>query len=326
MKRRAFITLLGGAATAWPFAARAQQATVPVIGMLHSQTQASEAARMPAIEQGLREAGFVVGRNVTIEHRFADGDNDRLPTLAAELVQRQVKVIFANSTPPAYAAKAATATIPIVFTTGVDPVEVGLVASMNRPGANVTGVTFLSNKLVAKRLELLCALLPGTAPIGMLAAQLNPNTETDARDALAAASVLGRTMHVEKVAPEGDIERPFAALIERGIGALFVAPQADFRIWRQQLVLFAMRHGLPTSFSNNDYVTAGGLMSYGPDQLDSYREAGVYTGRVLKGEKPANLPVLVATKFEFAINLNTAKALSLTIPPSMLVLATNVIE
>ena len=201
MKRRAFITLLGGAATAWPFAARAQQATVPVIGMLHSQTQASEAARMPAIEQGLREAGFVVGRNVTIEHRFADGDNDRLPTLAAELVQRQVKVIFANSTPPAYAAKAATATIPIVFTTGVDPVEVGLVASMNRPGANVTGVTFLSNKLVAKRLELLCALLPGTAPIGMLAAQLNPNTETDARDALAAASVLGRTMHVEKVAP-----------------------------------------------------------------------------------------------------------------------------
>ena len=189
----------------------------------------------------------------------------RLPTLAAELVQRQVSVIFANSTPPAYAAKAATATIPIVFTTGVDPVEVGLVASMNRPGANVTGVTFLSNKLVAKRLELLCALVPGTTSIGMLAAQRNPNTETDARDALAAASVLGRTMHVEKVAPEGDIERPFAALIERGIGALFVAPQADFRIWRQQLVLFAMRHGLPTSFSNNDYVTAGGLMSYGPE-------------------------------------------------------------
>jgi len=326
MRRRDFITLLGGAAGVWPLAAHSQQPAMPVVGMLHSQTQASEASRMPAIEQGLREAGFVVGRNVMVEHRFADGHNDRLPILAAELVQRQVNVIFANTTPPAFAAKAATATVPIVFTTGVDPVEFGLIASMNRPGANVTGVTFLSNKLVAKRLELLCALVPGTAPIGMLAAERNPNTETDAKDALAAASVLGRTMHVEKVAPEGDIERSFAALIERRIGALFVAPQADFRMWRQQLVLLAMRHGLPTSFSSNDYVTAGGLMSYGPDQMDSYREAGVYTGRVLKGEKPADLPVLVATKFEFAINLNTAKALGLTIPPSMLVLATNVIE
>ena len=325
MMRREFITLIGGA-VAWPFAARAQQGAMPVIGMLHSQTQASEATRMPAIEQGLREMGFVVGRDVAVEHRFVDGNNTRLPALAAELVQRQVSVIFANTTPPAYAAKAATATIPIVFATGVDPVEVGLVATMNRPGANITGVTFLSNKLVAKRLELLCALAPGSSSVGMLAAQRNPNTETDTRDALAAASALGRTMHVERVVPEDGIERALAALVERRVGVLFVAPQADFRMWRQQLVLLAMRHGLPTSFPSSDHVTAGGLMSYGPDQMDSYREAGAYIGRVLKGEKPATLPVLVATKFEFAINLNTAKALGLTIPPSMLAITTNVIE
>jgi putative ABC transport system substrate-binding protein len=325
MRRRDFIKAIGGLAAASPLAARAQQA-IPVIGMLHSQTQASEAARMPAIERGLQEAGFVVGRNVAIEHRFAGGHNDRLPALAAELVQRKVNVIFANTTPPAYAAKAATTTIPIVFTTGVDPVEVGLVASMNRPAGNVTGVTFLSNKLVAKRLELLSAVTPAGAPIGMLAAQRNPNTETDVRDALAAAQALGRTLHVERVPPDGGVEVSLAALIQRRIGALFVAPQADFRMWRQQLVLLAARHALPTSFSSGDYVTAGGLMSYGPDQVDSYREAGIYTGRILKGEKPADLPVLVAAKFEFAINLNTAKALGLTIPPSMLALTTSVVE
>ncbi len=326
MQRRDFVMLLGGAAAAWPLAARAQQPTMPVIGVLHSQTQASEAGRMPAIQRGLQEAGFVVGRNVTIEHRFADGRNDRLPALAAELVQRKVNVIFANTTPPAYAAKAATSTIPVVFVTGVDPVEVGLVASMNRPGANVTGVTFLSNKLVAKRLELLSAVTPAGAPIGMLAAQRNPNTETDVRDALAAAQTLKHTLHVEKVPADGGVEAGFGALLERRIGALFVAPQADFRMWIQQLVLLAARHALPTSFSSSDYVTAGGLMSYGPDQMDSYREAGLYTGRVLKGEKPAELPVLVATKYDFMINLKTAKALDITIPPSMLALATSVVE
>ena len=192
--------MLGGAAV-WPLAARAQQPAARLIGMLHSQTQGSEATRMPAIEQGLSEAGFVAGRNVRIEHRYADGHNDRLPMLAAELARLPIDVIFANTTPPALAAKAATATIPIVFVTGVDPVEVGLVASLSRPGANVTGVTFLSNKLVAKRLELLCNLVPGTAPIGMLAAKVNPNTETDVRDALAAAQALGRTLHVVTVAP-----------------------------------------------------------------------------------------------------------------------------
>jgi putative ABC transport system substrate-binding protein len=326
MKRREFITLLGGATVAWPLPARAQQRGMPVIGILHSQTQASEATRLAAIEQGLKETGFVVGRNVTIEHRFADGHNDRLPMLAGELVRLQVNVIFANTTPPAIAAKAATATIPIVFVTGVDPVELGLVASFNRPGANVTGVTFLSNKLVAKRLELLSNLVPGTAPIGMLAAQRNPNTETDVRDALAAANVLGRTLHVVKVAPDGDLDAAVAALVQQRVGSLFAAAQADFRIWRDQLLALAMRHALPTRFSSSDIVTAGGLMSYGPDQNDSYREAGIYVGRILKGEKPADLPVLVATKFEFVINLRTSKALSLTIPPSLLALATNVIE
>jgi putative ABC transport system substrate-binding protein len=297
---------------------------MPAIGILHSQTQSSEAARLAAIEQGLKDSGFGVGRNVTIEHRFADGHNDRLPMLAAELVRMQVNVILANTTPPAIAAKAATATIPIVFVTGVDPVEFGLVASFNRPGANVTGVTFLSNKLVAKRLELLSNLVPGTAPIGMLAAQRNPNTETDVRDALAAANVLGRTLHVVKIPPDGTSmprSLPWCLAIKVAVHH----PRRIQNLARSMLAL-AMRHALPTSFASSDIVTAGGLMSYGPDQNDSYREAGIYVGRILKGEKPADLPILVATKFEFVINLRTAKALSLTIPPSLLALATNVIE
>jgi transposase len=231
-------------------------------------------------------------------------------------------------TPPlrTFAAKAATATIPIVFVTGVDPVEVGLVASFNRPGANVTGVTFLSNKLVAKRLELLATLVSGAAPIGMLAHTRNPNTVADVRDALATAAALGRTLHVERVASASDLDAAVAALVQQRVAGLFVAPQADFRLWRQPILALAQRHALPTSFSNNDFVVAGGLMGYGPHQVDSYREAGTYTGRILKGTKPADLPVLVSTTFDFAINLKTAKALGLTIPPTMLALATEVIE
>jgi putative ABC transport system substrate-binding protein len=326
MKRRAFITLLGGAAAAWPLVAPAQQPAVPVVGVLSSQSQDSEATVLAAWRQGLSEAGYDDGRNVTFEYRYADGQGDRLPTLAAELVRRQVRVLVANTTPPAFAAKAATATIPVVFVTGVDPVEVGLVASFNRPGANVTGVTFLSNKLVAKRLELLAALVSGTAPIGMLAHARNPNTATDVRDALATAASLGRTLHVETVASASDVDPAVAALVQQRVTALFIAPQADFRFWRHQILALAERHALATSFSNSDFVVAGGLMSYGPDQVDSYREAGKYTGRILKGEKPAGLPVLVSTKFDFAINLKTAKSLGLTVPPTMLALATAVIE
>jgi ABC-type uncharacterized transport system substrate-binding protein len=326
MKRRAFITLLGGAAAAWPLVAPAQQPAVPVVGVLSSQSQDSEATVLAAWRQGLSEAGYDDGRNVTFEYRYADGQGDRLPTLAAELVRRQVRVLVANTTPPAFAAKAATATIPVVFVTGVDPVEVGLVASFNRPGANVTGVTFLSNKLVAKRLELLAALVSGTAPIGMLAHARNPNTATDVRDALATAASLGRTLHVETVASASDVDPAVAALVQQRVTALFIAPQADFRFWRHQILALAERHALATSFSNSDFVVAGGLMSYGPDQVDSYREAGKYTGRILKGEKPAGLPVLVSTKFDFALNLKTAKSLGLTVPPTMLALATAVIE
>jgi putative ABC transport system substrate-binding protein len=326
MKRRAFITLLGGAAAAWPLVAPAQQPAVPVVGVLSSQSQDSEATVLAAWRQGLSQAGYDDGRNVTFDYRYADGQGDRLPTLAAELVRRQVRVLVANTTPPAFAAKAATATIPVVFVTGVDPVEVGLVASFNRPGANVTGVTFLSNKLVAKRLELLAALVSGTAPIGMLAHARNPNTATDVRDALATAASLGRTLHVETVASASDVDPAVAALVQQRVTALFIAPQADFRFWRHQILALAERHALATSFSNSDFVVAGGLMSYGPDQVDSYREAGKYTGRILKGEKPAGLPVLVSTKFDFAINLKTAKSLGLTVPPTMLALATAVIE
>jgi ABC-type uncharacterized transport system substrate-binding protein len=326
MKRRAFITLLGGAAAAWPLVAPARQPAVPVVGVLSSQSQDSEATVLAAWRQGLSEAGYDDGRNVTFEYRYADGQGDRLPTLAAELVRRQVRVLVANTTPPAFAAKAATATIPVVFVTGVDPVEVGLVASFNRPGANVTGVTFLSNKLVAKRLEPLAALVSGTAPIGMLAHARNPNTATDVRDALATAASLGRTLHVETVASASDVDPAVAALVQQRVTALFIAPQADFRFWWHQILALAERHALATSFSNSDFVVAGGLMSYGPDQVDSYREAGKYTGRILKGEKPAGLPVLVSTKFDFALNLKTAKSLGLTVPPTMLALATAVIE
>jgi putative ABC transport system substrate-binding protein len=323
--RREFISLLGGAAAGWPLVARAQQA-MPLIGVLSNQSENSEAAVLAAWRHALNDAGYVGGRNAAIEYRFANGKNDLLPALAADLVQREVRVLVANTTPPALAAKAATATIPIVFVTGVDPVEVGLVASFNRPGANVTGVTFLSNKLVAKRLELLATLASGAAPIGMLAHTHNPNTAADIRDALAAAAALGRTLHVERVTSAGDLDGAVAVLVRQGIAALFVAPQADFRLWQQPILALADRHALPTSFSNSDFVVAGGLMSYGPNQNESYREAGIYTARILKGEKPADLPVLVSTKFDFAINLKTAKALSLVVPPTMLALATLVIE
>jgi ABC-type uncharacterized transport system substrate-binding protein len=326
MRRREFITLLTSAAASWPLALRAQPQSLPVVGILSAQSQQSEAALLAEWEKPLNDTGYVGGRNVLFDYRFADGHGDRLPILAADLVRRQVAVLVANTTPPALAAKAATTTIPIVFVTGVDPVEVGLVASFNKPGANVTGVTFLSNKLVAKRLELLAALVPAAAPIGMLAHTRNPNTAADVKDALSAAVALGRTLYVERVASLSELDAAVTALVQQRVGALFIAPQADFRIWQQQILALAERNALPTSFSNSDFVVAGGLMSYGPNQIESYREAGIYTGRILKGEKPAELPVLVSTKFTFAINLKTAKALGLTIPPSVLALTTMLVE
>src|SRR5262245_61790015 len=236
IRRREFITLLGGATVAWPLAARAQQQSLPVVGILHMQTRESEAERLTAIRRGLQEAGFVEDANVAIEQRFADGQRDHLPMLAADLIQRRVAVLQANTTPPALAAKAATATIPIVFALGVDPVELGLVASLNRPGANVTGVTFLVQQLVAKRLELLCEVAPRHASIGMLTDQGNPNAESDIRNALAAAATLGRTLHVAKIVVPSDIEPAVAILLQQQVAAIFVAPHANFRIWRPQLL------------------------------------------------------------------------------------------
>jgi putative ABC transport system substrate-binding protein len=314
------------AALACPLGAQAQQAAVPVIGILNMQLPATEATRLDAYRLGLQQMGFAEGRNIAIENRFAEGRNDRLRPLAAELVDRRVAVLMANTTPPALAAKAATSTIPIVFLTGVDPVKVGLVSSLNRPGGNITGVTFLVNQVVSKRLELLCDVLPKDAPVGMLADRNNLNAAPDINDAQIAASGLRRTLHVEQVTGPDDIDAAVASLIGKGAKGLFIAPNANFRIWHAQILALTMRHSLPVSAATSDLVNAGSLMSYGPDQLDSYRQAGELTGRILKGEKPATLPVMQATKFDFALNLKSAKALGLTISPTMLALATTVIE
>ena len=325
MKRRQFITLLGGAA-AWPLAARAQQAGMPIIGVLNSTTEEAEAPRLTAFRQGLKEAGFVEGRNVAIEHLFTDGQNDRLPMLVAGLVRRNVAVLVANATAAALAAKAATATIPIVFVTGGDPVELGVVASFNRPGTNATGMTILVNKLVAKRLELMGEIAPGTAPFAMLVDSSNPNAESDVRDAVAAAATLGRTLLIAKVATSKELDPTFADFVRQRVGALFVTPSVNFRGWRHQLSALSVHHALPASYSDRDFVAAGGLMSYGPDQSDLYRQAGIYAGRILKGEKPAELPVVQPTKFELVVNLKTAKTFGIDLSAKLLALADEVIE
>jgi putative tryptophan/tyrosine transport system substrate-binding protein len=326
MDRRTFISMVGGSVLTMAVVAKAQQPAMPVVGVLSMQTPESETVQLAAIRQGLKEAGFVEGQNVAFDLRFAEGRNDLLPTLAAELVRRRVTLIVASTTPPALAAKAATSSIPIVFAFGADPVELGLVATFNRPGANITGVAFLVNKLVEKRLELLAEVVPKTKPIGMLVDPNNPNAESDVKYALAAAVVLGRRLIIAKAGTQNDLDGAFATLVENRVAALFVAPNANFRIWRNRLLALVAQHKLPASYSNADFVRAGGLMSYGPDQADVYRLAGLYAGRILKGEKPAELPVLQPTKFELVINLKTAKTLGLTIPQSVLLRADQVIE
>jgi putative tryptophan/tyrosine transport system substrate-binding protein len=325
MRRRKFIALLGGAA-AWPLVARAQQPAMPVIGVLTSATSASFAERMAALRQGFDESGFVEGQNVTIDYRSAEGRDDRLPALAADLARRQVAVIAAGSTAAALAAKRATATIPIVFSTGADPVEIGLVARLNRPGGNVTGVSFLVNKLVAKRFQLLSALAPDAATIGLLVDPTNPNAEADIADAKAAAAALGRTLLVVKSATERDIDGAYAILAQQRVSALCVAANVNFTNWYARIVALASRYAIAASYPARDYVIAGGLMSYGPDQREVYRQVGIYAGRILKGAKPADLPVVQPTKFEFVINLKTAKALGLTVPLIMQMTADEVIE
>jgi putative ABC transport system substrate-binding protein len=324
MKRRDFITLLGVAAATWPIAARGQQAAMPVIGFLDVTVYGGP--EMAEFRRGLSEAGFIEGKNVAIEIRSADGQYDRLPALASDLVRRGVAVITANSPVVALAAKAATATIPIVFNLGTDPVKDGLVASINRPGGNITGVTFFANLLSAKRLGLLHELLPKAAIIAVLSNPSNPNAESDLNDTQVAARALGLQLLVLRASTEREIDLAFANLVEQRAAALFVNSDAYLGSVSQKIAFLALRHGVPTSFSDRRHVDVGGLMSYGTNRLDSARQFGIYTGRILRGEKSADLPVMLPTKFELVINLRTAKALSVTIPNSMQLLADEVIE
>jgi putative ABC transport system substrate-binding protein len=324
VKRREFITLIGGAA-AWPFAARAQQPAMPTVGFLRSATLADVPQWVTAFRQGLKEAGFVEGQNVAIEYRSADNQPDRLPALVTDLIRQPVAVIAGN-TESALAAKAATTRVPIVFATGSDPVRDGLVASLNRPGGNVTGVSFFSAVLGAKRLELLRQVVPRATIIAML---VNPNTpvaEAERRDVQAAVQAIGQQLVILDVSSERDIEAAFAPLVQRGAGALFVGTGGFLHSHRERIVALADRHALPASFSQREGVVAGGLMSYGTSITDAYRQVGIYVARILKGEQPGDLPVVQATKFEFVINLRTAKTLGLEIPPTLLALADEVIE
>jgi putative ABC transport system substrate-binding protein len=324
LKRRELITLLGGTAAAWPLAARAQQ-PVPVVGFLGPSTPALFAERLRAIAEGLGEAGYHEGRNVTIEYRWAGGDATRLPALAAELARRPVTMMVAAGLSAALAAKAATA-IPIVFFIGEDPVEVGLVASLNRPGDNLTGVTTLNTEVGPKRLELARELVPSAKLIGLLVNPKSPNAETLTRSMRMAAGNLGLTLLVLHAASERDFDTAFASLAEHRAGALVITTDAFFISRIEQLARLTLRHAVPAIFQYRDFVTAGALMSYGGSFLEPYRQVGVYTGRVLKGEKPGALPVQQATKVELFINLKTARALGLTVPPTLLARADEVIE
>jgi putative tryptophan/tyrosine transport system substrate-binding protein len=325
MRRRKFIMLLGGTAVAWPLAARAQQAAMPVVGFLRSGTLTDVLYRVTAFRQGLKEAGFVEGQNVAIESRSDEGQTDRLPLLVADLLRRQVALIVGN-TPSALAAKAATTTVPIVFVIGGDPVRDGLVASLNRPGGNVTGVSFFSVELAAKQLGLLRELRPGATRIAVLADPKWPTTERFVSEVQAAASAVRQQLIVLYVSSDREIETAFTTLVQRGADVLHAGIGSFPLSHRERIAALAARHRIPAIYVQRDYVEAGGLMSYAPSIPDTYRQAGIYAGRILKGEKPGDLPVMLSTKFEFVINLKTAKALGLEIPDKLLALADEVIE
>jgi putative ABC transport system substrate-binding protein len=315
MRRREFITLFGGVAVTWPLAARAQQTAMPVIGFINAASAQNYARQLAAFHKGLAETGYVNGQNVLIEYRWADDQNDRLPAMAADLVHREVAVIAATSTPAAVAAKATTMTIPIVLEMGGNPIELGLVASLSRPGGNVTGVTSLSLELAPKRLELLHELLPAVRVMALLVDLTDSTTaNTTVSEVQTAAQAFGLQLHVLHASRERDFEGVFAKLSQLGAGGLVVAGGPFFVSYREQLAAMALHYAVPTAYQNREFTAAGGLLSYGSDITESYRLAGIYTGRILKGDKPGDLPIQQATKVELFLNLKTARALGITVP------------
>jgi len=325
MRRREFIVLVGGA-VAWPFDATAQQPPMPVIGFMNGSSPEAYVRPLPAFREGLKETGYTENKNIKIEYRWAHGRHDQLPGMAADLVRRQVAAIAATSTPAALAAKAANTVIPIIFETGGDPVALGLVASLNRPEGNVTGVTQLSSELVSKRLRLLHDLIPAARIVGFLVDPIDPRVEAQIGEMREAAHTLGLQIHVLNARTEDQIDAAFAGMVQLRVAALVIGSGVLFNSRLEQLATLAARQRLPAIYQYHEFAAAGGLISYGPSLTDAYRLAGIYTGRVLKGEKPADLPVMRPTKFELVINLRTANAFDLTIPPGVLAIADEVIE
>jgi putative tryptophan/tyrosine transport system substrate-binding protein len=324
--RRKFLAVLGGAAATWPLASRAQQPAMPVIGFLYGASPDPVAQRLRAFRQGLKDSGYVEGENVAIEYRWAESQFDRLPEMVADLIRRQVTVIAALNTVAAVAAKAASTTIPIVFSSGEDPVRLGLVASLARPGGNATGINQVIGEVTAKRLGLLHELVPKANRVGVLVNPADVLTETTLRDVQPAARAIGLQIQVVNASTSGEIDAAFAAFVREQVDALFIGPGGFFSSRRVHIANQAMRQGIPATYSQREFPEIGGLMSYGTKLTDTWRQVGIYTGRILKGAKPADLPVVQASKFELVINAQTARLLGLTIPPGVLAIADEVIE